>query len=69
MSADTNQSDTTESSPVISEAPNVALSMFYQSAGQAYSLIMQNAVSNQQNLNSLNPSIVAQAISLISKSS
>ncbi|BCH55894.1 RebB like protein [Agrobacterium vitis] len=67
MSADTNQTGTTGTSPVVAEAPNVALSMFYQSAGQAYSITMQNAASNQQNLNTLNPSIVAQAIALINK--
>jgi hypothetical protein len=50
---------------VLGSSPDVAISIFYQAAGQAFSLTMQNAASNQQNLNSLNPSIVAQALKLI----
>ncbi|MFC5311118.1 RebB family R body protein [Azospirillum rugosum] len=34
---------------------------FHQAAGQAFSLTMQNAASNQQNLNALTPSLVANA--------
>ena len=39
------------------------MSIFYQAAGQAFSLTMQNAASNQQNMNALNPTIVANALS------
>lgn len=67
MAADTSQTGAATTSPVVAEAPNVAVSMFYQAAGQAYAITMQNAASNQQNLNTLNPSIVAQAIALINK--
>ncbi|WP_208948246.1 RebB family R body protein [Segnochrobactrum spirostomi] len=52
-------------SSVVGSAPAVALSIFYQAAGQAYSLTMQNAASNQQNLNALNPTIVANALRAI----
>ncbi|MFB9914290.1 RebB family R body protein [Rhizobium paknamense] len=54
-------------SQVVSEAPNVAVSMFYQAAGHAYSLSMQNAASNQQNINSLAPSVIANALALLNK--
>lgn len=50
---------------VLAEAPSVAIGALYQTAAQANGLAMQNAVSNQQNLNQLNPSIVAQAIAKI----
>ncbi|GGF70528.1 hypothetical protein GCM10007301_32850 [Azorhizobium oxalatiphilum] len=53
---------------VLASAPTVALSMFYQAAGQAYSLTMQNAASNQHNLNALNPTIVANALKKLSTS-
>lgn len=52
---------------VVASAPSVALSMFYQAAGQAFSITMQNAASNQQNLNALNASIVAQALKELNK--
>lgn len=51
---------------VIGSSPDVALSMFYQAAGHAFALTMQNASSNQQNLNTLNPTIVSQALRLLS---
>ena len=50
---------------VLNSAPDVAVSIFYQAAGQAFSLTMQNAASNQQNLNALNPTIVAHALKLL----
>ncbi|MDE1148805.1 MAG: RebB family R body protein [Azospirillaceae bacterium] len=56
----------TSATSVIAAGPNVALGMFYQAAGQAFSLTMQNASSNQQNLNALNPSIVANALKVLS---
>lgn len=52
---------------VIGSAPNVALSMFYQAAGQAYGLTMQNAASNQQNVNAFNPTLVSNAVGNLSK--
>ncbi|MEL6864870.1 MAG: RebB family R body protein [Bacteroidota bacterium] len=50
---------------VVAEAPSQAMGMLYQVAMQANGLSMQNAVSNQQNLNQLNPVIVADAIKLL----
>ena len=50
---------------VLGEAPAQALGSLYQVAAQANGIAMQNAVSNQNNLNQLNPSIVAKAISMI----
>jgi len=50
---------------VLNSAPDVAVSIFYQAANQAFSLTMQNAASNQQNLNALNPTIVAHALKLL----
>ncbi len=50
---------------VVAESPAQAMGTLYQIAMQANGMSMQNAVSNQQNLNQLNPSIVAQAISII----
>ncbi len=54
------------STSVVASAPAVALSMFYQAAGQAYALTMQNAASNQHNLNALNPTLVANAVKALS---
>ena len=54
---------------VLSNSPSVALSIFYQAAGQAFSLTMQNAASNQQNMNALNPTIVANALNELTKPS
>ena len=42
---------------------------FYQMMASANGLAATNAVSNQQNLNQLNPTIVAQAISMIKAAS
>ncbi len=50
---------------VVGEAPAQAMGTLYQVAAHSNGLAMENAVSNQQNLNQLNPSIVAQAISMI----
>lgn len=50
---------------VLAEAPSVAIGALYQSLATANGIAMANAVSNQQNLNQLNPSIVAQAIAKI----
>jgi len=50
---------------VVAEAPSVAVGALYQSLASSNGLAMANAVSNQQNLNQLNPSIVAQAIAKI----
>lgn len=50
---------------VLGESPAQALSNLYQMATQANGMSMQNAVSNQQNLNQLNSVIVAEAINII----
>lgn len=50
---------------VLSDAPAMAMGMLYQSMAQASGLALSNATSNQQNLNQLNASIVAQAIATI----
>ncbi|MEL6142430.1 MAG: RebB family R body protein [Bacteroidota bacterium] len=50
---------------VLAEAPAQAMATLYQVATQANGISMQNATSNQQNLNQLNPIIVAEAIKLI----
>ncbi len=50
---------------VVAEAPAQAMASFYQMMASANGLAAQNAVSNQQNLNQLNPVIVAQAIGMI----
>lgn len=50
---------------VVAEAPAQAMAAFYQMMASANGLAANNAVSNQQNLNQLNPTIVAQAINLI----
>lgn len=55
------------SAGVLGEAPAMALGALYQTAAHATGLAMQNAVSNQQNLNQLNPAIVSQAIAVINK--
>lgn len=53
------------SATVLGSSPTVALSMFYQAAGQAYAITMQNAASNQQNLNALNTPIVTNGVTAI----
>lgn len=50
---------------VVAEAPAQAMASFYQMMAQANGLAAANAVSNQHNLNQLNPTIVAQAINMI----
>ncbi|BAF89779.1 MULTISPECIES: RebB family R body protein [Azorhizobium] len=50
------------SESVLGSAAPVALSMFYQAAGQAYAITMQNAASNQHNLNGLNLPLVSNAV-------
>ncbi len=50
---------------VLAEAPAQAMGSLYQVASHSTGLAMQNAISNQQNLNQLNPIIVADAIKLI----
>jgi len=69
MSNSTNSSsaggDHPTTSSVLASSPDVAVSIFFQAAGQAFSLTMQNAASNQQNLNSLNAAIVANALKTI----
>jgi hypothetical protein len=53
------------SASVVGSSPTVAMSFFYQAAGQAYAITMQNAASNQQNLNALNTPIVTNAVTAI----
>jgi poly-gamma-glutamate capsule biosynthesis protein CapA/YwtB (metallophosphatase superfamily) len=50
---------------VLAEAPAQAMAAFYQMMAAANGMAAQNAVSNQQNLNQLNATIVAKAISII----
>jgi Killing trait len=50
---------------VVGEAPAQAIATLYQIATQAAAIAMGNANSNQGNMNALNPSIVAKAISII----
>lgn len=52
---------------VIGSSPTMALSMFYQAAGQAYAITMQNAAATQHNLNMLNTPIVTNAVTAITK--
>ncbi len=51
---------------VLGEAPAQAMATLYQIAAQAAGIAISNANSNQANMNALNPSIVAQAIKIIS---
>lgn len=57
--------NTQNSSSVLGVSPTVALSLFYQAAGQAYAITMQSAAANQQNLNALNTPVVTNAITAI----
>lgn len=50
---------------VVAEAPAQAVGSLYQVAAHSNGMSMQNSVSNQQNLNQMNPAIVANAIKLI----
>lgn len=50
---------------VLGESPAQAMGTLYQMATHANGMAMQNSVSNQHNLNQLNPSIVAKALSII----
>ncbi|MGB5687349.1 MAG: RebB family R body protein [Candidatus Electrothrix sp.] len=54
---------------VVAEAPAQAVASLYQVASHANGLAMQNAVSNQQNLNMLNSAIVSEAVSKIMSAS
>ena len=53
---------------VVAEAPAQAMAAFYQVIAAANGMAAQNAVSNQHNLNQLNPTIVAEAIKLLKSS-
>ncbi|MCY4045408.1 MAG: RebB family R body protein [Cellvibrionales bacterium] len=50
---------------VVAEAPAQAMGSLYQVATHANGIAMQNSVSNQQNLNQMNATIVADAIKII----
>ncbi len=50
---------------VLGESPAQAMSMLYQMAMHASGISIQNSVTNQQNLNQLNPAIVADAIKIL----
>ena len=50
---------------VLGESPAQALGSLYQMAAHANGMALQNSVSNQQNLNQLNTTIVAEAIKII----
>lgn len=51
---------------VLAEAPAHAMAVLYQTMASANGIAAQNAVTNQHNLNQLNPAIVANAIRIIS---
>ena len=53
---------------VLAEAPAQAMASLYQVASHSNGLAMENAVSNQQNVNQLNAVIVAEAINIIKSS-
>lgn len=53
------------SASVLGVASAQALGSLYQVASHANGMAMQNAVSNQQNLNQLNAVIVADAIAIL----
>ncbi|RXM51674.1 MULTISPECIES: RebB family R body protein [unclassified Chryseobacterium] len=50
---------------VLGESPAQAMSMLYQMASHASGISIQNSVTNQQNLNQLNPVIIADAIKIL----
>ncbi|EJL68709.1 MULTISPECIES: RebB family R body protein [Chryseobacterium] len=50
---------------VLGESPAQAMSMLYQMATHASGISIQNSVTNQQNLNQLNPVIIADAINIL----
>ena len=50
---------------VVAEAPAQAIATLYQMMASANGMAAQNAISNQQNLNQLNPAIVSKAIEII----
>ena len=50
---------------VLGESPAQAMSMLYQMAPHASGISIQNSVTNQQNLNQLNPVIIADAINIL----
>lgn len=50
---------------VLGEAPAQAVGVLYQIAAQASGMAIQNSVSNQNNLNQLNSTLVTQAVNLI----
>lgn len=51
---------------VLGESPAQALGSLYQVVAHANGMAMQNSVTNQQNLNQLNPVIIADAIKILS---
>jgi hypothetical protein len=50
---------------VLAESPAQALAMTYQTMAQAIGLSMQNAVANQQNMNTISTSVTTQGVNLI----
>lgn len=50
---------------VVSSAPAMAMGAVYQALAQAQGLAMQNAVANQQNLNSLGAAVTAQCVNFL----
>lgn len=67
VSPQVTDANTQNASSVLGSSPAVAMSMFYQAAGQAFAINMQNAGANQQNLNALNVPIVSNAVTAITK--
>jgi len=50
---------------VLADAPSQALASVYQVTAQAVGLSMQNAVANQQNMNTIDTSVTTQATNLL----
>jgi hypothetical protein len=50
---------------VLANAPAMALSSFYQVAGSAMGLAVQNAVANQQNVNNLSSAVTSKCVNFL----
>jgi hypothetical protein len=48
---------------VLAEAPAMAMATVYQTMAQAIGLSMQNAVANQQNMNTLSVAVLTKCVS------
>ena len=50
---------------VLANSPAMALSSFYQVAGSAMGLAVQNAVANQQNVNNLSSAVTSKCVNFL----